>query len=176
MNALALDIPLLETDRLRFRMLSVDDFEDECAFYATNRSEGVGGPFTPREVWRTLAFILGHWVIHGYGLWALEDKANGRYAGRAGLLNPHDWPEPEIGWVLMEHAEGKGLAYEAVLAVRRFAYRTLGWSTAISLVKTDNTRSQALAERLGCVRDGTFDHATAGEVPIWRHPGPEALA
>ncbi len=176
MNALALDIPLLETERLRFRMVSKDDFEEERAFYATDRSKGVGGPLDARMVWRTLAFIMGHWVMHGYGLWGLEDKATGRYVGRAGFLNPHDWPEPEIAWTLMEHAEGKGLAFEAARAVRDFAYGTLGWTTAISLVKADNTRSAALAERLGCWRDSTFQHATEGEVPVWRHPGPEALA
>jgi RimJ/RimL family protein N-acetyltransferase len=176
MNAMALDIPVLETERLRFRMLSMEDYEAECAFYATDRSAGVGGPHTPREVWRTLAMLIGHWVIHGYGMWALEDKATGQYMGRAGFLNPGDWPEPEIGWTLMEHAEGKGLAYEAALAVRRFAYDTLGWTTAISLIKADNVRSAALAERLGCSRDGVFHHAIAGEVPVWRHPGPEALA
>ncbi len=176
MNALTLDIPVLETERLRLRMLSIDDFEEECAFYATERSRGVGGPKEPREVWRILTMFIGHWIVNGYGFWALEDKETGRYMGRAGCLNPCDWPEAEIGWTLMAHAEGKGLAYEAATAVRRFAYQTLGWSTAISLIKADNTRSAALAQRLGCVREGIFQHAIAGEVPIWRHPGPEALA
>lgn len=175
MNALPIDIPVFETERLRFRALSMDDFEDECAFYASDRSKGVGGPRTPGEVWRVITSMLGQWVVLGYGLWGLDDKATGRYMGRAGFLNPADWPEPEIGWTLMEHAEGKGLAYEAAIAVRRYAYETLGWTTAISLIMTDNARSIALAERLGCVRDGMYAHATAGEVPIWRHPGPEAL-
>ena len=176
MNAIALDIPVLETERLRFRMLSVDDFDEEVAFYATDRSKGVGGPLEAREVWRVLSTFIGHWVIHGYGMWALEDKATGRYAGRAGFLNPIDWPEPEIGWTLMAHAEGKGLAYEAALTVRDFAYKTLGWTTAISLILDDNTRSGALAKRLGCTRDGVFRHAKHGDVPVWRHPGPEVLA
>ena len=175
MNAIALDIPVLETERLRFRMLSISDFDEEAAFYATERSKGVGGPLAPRDVWRVLSMFIGHWVVHGYGMWALEDKKTGRYAGRAGFLNPHDWPEPEIGWTLMAHAEGKGLAYEAAVAVRAYAYGALGWTSAISLILDDNTRSAALAERLGCVRDGVFEHAVHGPVPVWRHPAPEML-
>ena len=176
MNTLTLDIPVFETERLRFRAMSMDDYDEEVAFYATDRSKGVGGPMTPDQVWRIMAQFLGHWVIHGYGLWALEEKATGRYVGRAGFLNPIDWPEPEIAWTLMEHAEGRGLAEEAARAVRNHAYTKMGWTTAISLIMADNTRSIALAERLGCVRDGAYTHAVHGDVPVWRHPGPGDLA
>ncbi len=175
MSLVTFAVPTLETERLRFRAPSIDDFDDEVAFYATERSRGLGGPKPADEVWNVLTARIGHWVMRGYGLWALDDKQTGRYAGRAGLLNPRGWPEPEIGWTLMGHAEGRGLAYEAVLAIRAFAYSTLEWTTAISLIAEDNERSMALAQRLGCVRDGFFKHATYGDVPVWRHPGPEAL-
>ena len=39
-----------------------------------------------------------------------------------------------------------------------------------------NDRSDGLAERLGCVRDGGFVHAQFGPATIWRHPAPGDLA
>lgn len=169
-------VPTFETERLRFRAPSLDDLDAETEFYASDRAEGVGGRKEKREVFRVIAGILGHWVMRGYGFWALEDKQTGRYCGRCGPWFPLEWPEPEIGWSLMAHAEGKGLAYEAAQAARRYIYAEMGWSTAISLISPDNDRSIRLAERLGCIREPDFDHPTHGAVLQYRHPGPEALA
>ncbi len=176
MNAIPLDIPVFETERLRFRMLSIDDLDAETEFYASDRAAGVGGQKEPREVFRVLAGVIGHWVMRGYGFWAMDEKETGRYAGRCGLWFPLEWPEPEIGWSLMAHAEGKGLAYEAAMAVRQYAYDKMGWTTLISLIDHDNERSIRLAERLGCVREPDFQHAVHGAICQYRHPGPEALA
>ena len=47
--------------------------------------------------------------------------------------------------------------------------------SAHSLIADDNLRSQALAQRMGCTRDGSFTHETFGSSQIWRHPAPESL-
>ena len=165
-------IPTLETERMFLRAMRADDIEAEVAFFQTDRSRSVGGPLPRAQVWRAIAGMIGHWALRGYGFWALEEKATGTYLGRAGLWCPDPWPEPEIGWTLMEHAEGKGFAREAALAARGHAYATLGWTTAISLILAGNTRSEALAHRLGARRDGEYLHPTIGAMNVWRHPGP----
>ncbi len=76
----------------------------------------------------------------------------------------------------MEHAEGKGFAHEAALAARAYAYGTLGWTTAISLIRIGNARSEALARRLGAECEGPHLHPTIGAMNIWRHPGPGNLS
>jgi len=169
-------IPEFETARLRLRAPSEADFEAECAFYASNRAHAVGGPYPRADVWRRLASVIGHWVFRGYGFWAVDEKASGAYCGRVGLWNPEGWPEPEIGWTLMAHAEGRGIAHEAALAARGHAYGALGWKTAISLIAPGNARSLALAARLGAVREADYRHPTHGILALWRHPGPEAQA
>ena len=169
-------IPVLETERLVLRAPSEEDFEADVVFYASDRSAGVGGPSPRDEVWRKLAATLGHWVLRGYGFWSIDEKATGAYCGRAGSHYPDGWPEPEIGWKLVAEAEGRGIAYEAALAARRYAYETLGWTTAISLIGPGNTRSIALALRLGATRDPDYDHPSYGTMEIYRHPSPEALA
>ncbi|MEM6621048.1 MAG: GNAT family N-acetyltransferase [Pseudomonadota bacterium] len=185
MNALAtsvappmpvLDIPVLETPRMLLRAPTVDDFPAEVAFYASDRSRGVGGPYPIETVWRKMCERLGQWVLRGYGLWSMQMKDTGAYAGRVGIFHPHDWPGPELGWAVMADAEGKGLAFEAAQIVRRHVYQTHGWTRLISVIDPDNARSIALAERLGCTREPDWEQPTEGMVTIWLHPQPEGQA
>ncbi len=131
---------------------------------------------TPELAWRQLACEIGHWTLRGYGRWMVDVTETGETVGMVGLWNPEGWPEPEIGWDLFEGQEGKGYATEAAAAARAHAYDALGWSTAISLVKPDNTASAAVAKRLGAWHDTSFTHERWGEMQVWRHPAPEDLA
>lgn len=169
------NIPVLETDRLILRAPREADFQAECDFYASDRCAHVGGKMDPEQVWRMLACFVGHWAFRGYGFWGVEEKATGTYCGRVGLWKPEGWPEPEVGWTLMQAAEGRGIAHEAAIAARTYAYGTLGWDTAISLIAPENARSIALAERLGATLDYEWDHARFGRTLVYRHPAPEAL-
>lgn len=174
-HPVTLNIPNLETERLRLRLPASEDFEADVEFFASDRSSGVGGQRPRHEVWRNLAALIGHWVLRGYGFWSVDEKATGQYCGRVGLWCPEDWPEPEVGWTLMAHAEGRGIAHEAALASRRHAYDVLGWKTAISLIDQENTRSKRLAARLGATFERLYDHPRFGPIEVWRHPSPEAL-
>lgn len=168
-------IPELETDRLRLRLPRMGDMDAHVAFRASERSKGVGGPYDAASSFHHLAGIIGQWQLRGYGRWMVADKATDAPLGIVGIYHPEDWPEPEIGWSLYEAGEGRGLAAEAAIATRDYAYGTLGWSRIISLIMADNTRSIALAERLGCRKDGVFDHGAFGALDVWVHPGPETL-
>lgn len=167
--------PILETERLRLRPLCEADFPAFAEFYESDRSRYVGGPVSAEQSWRILASEIGHWTLRGYGRWGVEEKATGAFCGVIGLWNPHAWPEPELGWDLMAGFEGKGYATEAALAARAYAYDTLKWPTAISLVVLENAGSAAVAKRLGATREKRFTHERFGEMDIYRHPSPEAL-
>lgn len=167
-------IPVLETKRLILRAPDVKDLDAETAFWASERADFVGGQKQPHEVWRVLATFLGHWAIRGYGFWAVDEKATGIYCGRVGIWHPGDWPEAEIGWTMMAGSEGKGIATEAALAVRTYAYDTLGWTTTISTIDPENTRSKALATKLGAKFERMHDFQGGYSLEIWRHPGPGA--
>ena len=164
--------PTLTTNRLILRPITAADIPHEQAFHQTDRAEFVGGPMHPADVWRYIATQIGHWTLRGYGTFAVEEKDTGIFCGHVGPWYPADWPAPELSWTIMEAAEGRGLAHEAALATRNWAYDTLGWTTAISMIDPANTRSIALAERLGARHDGTFDHHRYGTMHIWRHPSP----
>lgn len=170
-----MQIPTLETERLILRAPALTDFEQLCAFYASERANFVGGQMAPDQVWRHLAVEIGHWQMLGYGRWSVVERSSGKTAGLIGLWNPMGWPEPEIGWDLFDGFGGKGYATEAALSARAYAYDVLGWQTVISQVAPGNHASRAVAQRLGASRDGSLTHVRLGDLEIWRHLAPDDI-
>lgn len=166
--------PVLETERMILRPNRLADFEPYAAFYAGDRAIHRGGPASRLQAWRFFTHEIGDWAMRGYGFFAMEEKATGAYLGQVGPYYPEGWPEPEIGWLLMDGYEGRGFATEGALAARAYAYDTLGWTTAISLIRAENIPSRRLAERLGATLEAEQDRNGITAV-IYRHPGPEAL-
>lgn len=169
-------IPTLRTRNLVLRAPGPQDYEAYVAFRASPRSRGVGGPYDRTASFSHFAELIGHWVIRGYGRWVVADPETDVALGVVGLMYPEDWPEAEIAWTVFENAEGRGVAFEAAMATRDYAYNTLGWSTVISCVMPDNSRSAALAKRMGATYECDFDHPEIGTLGIWRHISPEAAA
>lgn len=153
----------LETERLILRQWHKDDFEPYaqiCADPEVMRFLG-GKPFTPAEAWRHMAFLIGHWQLLGYGPFAVEEKATGKFAGRIGFLNPEGWPGFELGWTLGKEFWGKGYATEGARRALHYAFNQLDKDHVISLIDPDNLASIRVAERLGEKREGkteVFDH------------------
>ncbi|MBE1285850.1 MAG: GNAT family N-acetyltransferase [Rhodobacteraceae bacterium] len=162
-------IPSIETERLILRAPSAEDLPAMAAFFATERSHYVGGPKDEFGTWQSLAARLGHWAMNGYGLWHLTEKATGDFAGWVGMIFAPGWHEPEMGWTLLEHAEGKGFAHEAALAARDHAARHQGLDGVISYIAHANDRSRALAEKLGATFERD-DELLGKSCQVWRHP------
>ncbi|WP_116132396.1 GNAT family N-acetyltransferase [Tropicimonas sp. IMCC34043] len=173
MSSIPLDIAPLVTDRLVLRAPVAADYPAFRDFYASDRSQFTGGPLDERLAWRGFSALLGHWLIHGFGLRTVTEKGSDTPLGYVGVWYPGTWPEPEIGWTLYPAAEGRGLGHEAASAVRDHVFATLGWATVVSYILPQNARSIALAERLGALRD---DAATrpphAPDCLVYRHPHP----
>lgn len=167
--------PTITTDRLVLRGPEADDVEHIVAFYAdAERSVGFGGPIPRDEAWRWFASVIGHWHLRGYGFWTVT--LDGAPCGIVGIWYPEGWPEPELGWVVFEGFEGKGIAYEAAMAVRAHAYAHMGFTTMTSNIIPGNDRSVALAQRMGAVFERTYDNINMGEDRLYRHPSKADLA
>ena len=175
MTETTIHIPTLETERLRLRAPMQSDFEAYATFRASERARILGGPNDRTEAFHMFCGLVGHWHLRGYGRWIVADRVTDEPLGVVGLFYPEDWPEPEIGWSVFENAEGRGIAYEAAVASRKYAYETLGWNNAVSLIAPGNTRSEALAERMGARIDGQVPNPLYGVMNMWRHLGPEAI-
>src|SRR5687768_11856711 len=106
--------PELETERLRLRFWRERDVDVLHDFYRDPQSAAIYGEDVRRsDVWRRIALFIGHWQLRGYGPWALEDRASGKFAGHCGLWFPEGWRDPEVGWGIMPEFRGKGYASEA---------------------------------------------------------------
>ncbi len=169
-------IPTIETKNLRLRCAEMRDLDAYAAFRASDRAVFVGGPNTRTQAFDKLGEIIGHWHLRGYGRWIVADKDTDKALGVVGLFFPDDWPEPEIAWSVFEGAEGRGIAFEASMASRTYAYETLGWTTVISCTELGNTRSKALAERMGATFEKHFVTVDGLALDVYRHPAPEVAA
>lgn len=168
----------LQTQRLVLRRLEPGDWQPFRDFMASDRSAAVGGPRTLHSSWRQFASELGHWEIFGYGMWAVTWRGDNDCVALIGPWTPLDWPENEIGWMVLDAAaEGTGMATEAATAAIRHAWDALGWTTMVSYIDPSNTRSIRLAEKLGATRDA--DAAIPEAYPgahVYRHPKPRGAA
>jgi RimJ/RimL family protein N-acetyltransferase len=152
---------ILETERLRlrpFRNEDLDAYAAICADPEVMRYLGTGVTLNRNETWRSMAAILGHWQLLGYGMFAMEVRATGELIGRTGFLDPPGWPGFELGWVLGQPWWGKGYAVEAAIRCRDYAFDALGRERVISLIRPDNHRSIKVAQKIG--------ETPAGEVEL----------
>jgi RimJ/RimL family protein N-acetyltransferase len=159
-----IDIPTIETPRLRLRAFREDDTEplfelmqdpDVVRFIGDRRIP------TRQEVWRAIAGWIGHWALRGYGLWAVDDRESGGLVGRIGLINPIDWPGPEVGYTIGKRWWGRGLATEGARAAMDWGFKNRDFDELISLIDPANSASIGVARKLG--------ETQKGEVDLWGH-------
>ena len=171
---LAFAIPTLETPRLTLRPPRESDFPAMLAFNDSPRTQYLGGPLERRWVWRGLLANIGHWALRGYGFYSVDTKA-GDFIGRIGVIYHDGWHAPELAWHLYDGFEGNGYAREAALAARVDYHARITPLPLISMIDVANTRSEALALRLGATRESTVTDPD-GNYHIYRHPAPGGRA
>ena len=143
---------IIETERLILREIDPErDFESWAKSMADENTVRYLGskPMNRAQSWRSMAMMIGHWTIRGYGFFSLESKQTGEWVGRVGPWFPEGWPEPEVGWTIAPGHLRKGYAFEAARASIDYAFNTLGWSRVIHVILEGNKASIALAKKLG---------------------------
>ncbi|MFG2040114.1 GNAT family N-acetyltransferase [Dactylosporangium sp. NPDC048998] len=159
----------LTSERLLLREWRDDDAGfvlDMCSRWEVQRYLGAA----PRlladrdEALATIARWRGH--DDGlHGVWAIEDRADGRPLGTLLLIgilaSGEERPlrpsgETEIGWHLHPDAWGHGYATEAAGVVLRHAFAS-GLGRVLAVTYPENTASQAVCARLGMRHEGRTD-------------------
>ena len=168
----------IQTPRLILRPPAPGDWAAFHDFMMSDRSAAFGSHRDLARAFRAFAAELGHWQIFGYGMWAVTPRGNDTCRALIGPWTPPDWPEPEVGWMVLDDAaEGTGLATEAARAAIGHAYAVLGWPTVVSYIGAANTRSIRLAEKLGATLDpAALQPRPDAPVLVYRHPRPEGAA
>lgn len=156
---------VIETPRLILRDWRDDDL---APFAAMNADPEVMRFFpslqTRQESDASVARVRVSFETRGWGFWAAEHKADGRFIGFIGLNVPlwsaHFTPCVDIGWRLARAYWGQGLATEGARAALAFGFGELALREVVSITVPDNAPSRRIMAKLGMSHDagGDFDH------------------
>jgi len=151
--------PVIETGRLILRTWRANDVTPNTVmlsdpgtarFITADRR-----PVTEELVgWRNAAVMAGHWALHGFGMFVVEEKSTGRFAGRVGPWCPPGWPGFEVGWGIAKEFRGQGYAGEAARAAIDWTFANLEVDRIIHCINPENVASQGVARRLGATISG----------------------
>ena len=161
-------IPTLSTERLTLRPFDDGDLDALAPLFAdAETTRFTGGVKSRAETWLRMAAYQGHWVLRGFGPWAVVETDSSRLVGRCGLWNPEGWPELEVGWTLSRDVWGRGYATEAGAAAVEGGRSSLGLTRIASCIVPGNERSIAVAERLGMTLDRKAEFPDGGEAAVY---------
>ena len=149
------DGPVIQTERLVLRVPRIGDFDAYAAMAQdADNMRFIGGAMPRAVAWRKFLQVPGAWLLQGFAMFAVEERATGRWLGQLGPWQPEGWPGTEVGWGFDRAAQGQGYATEAGVAAVDWAFDHLGWNEVIHSIDPDNLPSQALARRLGSTLRG----------------------
>lgn len=146
---------VLETARLRLRPFEAADAPAHGALYADPEVTRhlPGGPFAADVVAersaRSLAHFDAHRQRHGWGVWAVVDKATGHVIGQCGLNHLPDGSDIELLYALGRAHWGRGLATEAGRAALDHGFATLGLARIVAVTRPEHGASRRVMEHLG---------------------------
>ena len=157
------NIPLMETDRLILRKMMVKDYEDmylyacrpEVTKYLTWK------PHTsPMYTKDYLEYIATKYSLGEFYDWAVIDKYDQKMIGTCGFTRfDFHSNSAEIGYVLNPEYWGKGYATEAVKAVMKFGFETLGVVRIEAKYMNGNDASRRVMEKVGMSYEGMMRSA-----------------
>ncbi|MDJ0900703.1 MAG: GNAT family N-acetyltransferase [Xenococcus sp. MO_188.B8] len=168
---------MLQTQRLILRDWQSSDLEP---FAQMNADAEVMKYFpaslSRQESDRLVERIENHHQIHGFGLWAVEERSTGSFIGSVGLNMPsfqaHFTPTVEVGWRLARPFWGQGYATEGARKAISYGFEIIELSEIVSFTSQLNLRSIAVMKRLGMTYQTAddFDHPRlpSGH-PLQRH-------
>jgi RimJ/RimL family protein N-acetyltransferase len=169
--------PTLRTARLVLRPHALADFGDFAALWAdpaVTRFIGV----TPRArdvSWMRFLRGFGHWEMMGFGYLAITDRDTGAFLGECGYQEAMRPLEPtiegslEAGWVLGPGAWGRGIASEAMTAMRSWADGAFPRARQTCIIDTAHAASLRVAAKLGfgAVADAAFNGGVTRILERW---------
>jgi RimJ/RimL family protein N-acetyltransferase len=147
--------PVIETARLFLREMTLDDLDFMAAllgdadvmryFPHVEDRDGARGSIEKNRA---------RYERDGHGFWLAVDKATAEPVGRVGLLRQQPFSDgvdhAEVAYMIHVPYQRRGYAFEAAAAVRDWAFAR-DYDHVISLIRPENTPSEAVARKLGLV-------------------------
>lgn len=159
------DLPILDTERLILRKVTLEDVED---MYLYGSNEEVS-KYVTWNTHKTLAdtkdfvkFVLNNYENKQVAPWGIEYKENGKFIGTIDFV----WWQPnhkiaEIGYVISKDYWGKGLTTEAAKEVISFGFEKMELVRIQARCFVKNIGSARVMEKTGMsfegiIRNGMF--------------------
>jgi ribosomal-protein-alanine N-acetyltransferase len=142
--------PTLLTPRLELRAFRPDDLDALAAIYADPEvmryiRGGVSeGPRSREQTATSMDAYAEEWAQHGYGVWAVVNRADGLLLGVCGFVD-----RAEIGYIFGRASWGRGIATEAARACLWYGFERLGYEEIGAGAKRENVASLRVIEKLG---------------------------
>ena len=177
MSDFTIEIPTLETERLRLRAHTLDDFPAFVTMWAhPDVTRWIDGQPRPSEdTWLKFLRAAGFWFHLGFGPWVIEEKASGDVVGEVGFgdfkrnIDPPMEGTPEMSWVLAAPFHAKGMAQEAARVALEWGDAHLPGGQIGCIIDPLNAPSIAMAEKLAFVQAGRALYK-GGEVNVYYRP------
>jgi RimJ/RimL family protein N-acetyltransferase len=165
---------MLETERLLLRRWQEEDRQPFARMNSDPRvMEFMPALLSPGESDRLADRIEQHFVTHGFGLYAAQDKQGAQFMGFIGMSIPnftaHFTPCVEVGWRLAAEFWGQGFATEGAAAVVDYAFESRNHDHKVGVTKPANIPTGPDKEKNGMTYSPSddFDSPTLPE----GHPG-----
>lgn len=143
----------IKTPRLILRHFKPEDIDPLAAILGDPEvmRYSISGVKTRSQTQEFIAWVLSNYQKYGFGLYAVTLRETKQLIGYCGLLVWYfeEATEIEIGYRLARKYWGKGLATEAGMAVRNYAWQQLQLNRLICLIQPENWRSLGVARKLG---------------------------
>jgi RimJ/RimL family protein N-acetyltransferase len=172
-------VPVLETERLILRGHRLEDFPAHAAMWSDERTlRHTGGQQRSEEqLWLRFLRNEGQWRLTGSGMWAVEEKASGAYAGVVGFIfakRTMDIPyrnAPEMGWAIVPNSHGRGFAREAVAESLAWGEAHLKTDAIWCMIKPGNLASRKVAAGAGFREAGRAEYEGSEMLTFLRPKG-----
>jgi len=146
--------PIIETERILLRPFCIKDIErfaEICANPKVMRYIGDGKPVSRDVIAKKMPEWIALYEKQQYGLMALVLKDTDKLIGFCGFIHQtvdgSDYIE--LGYRLDEAYWGKGIATEAAVAVKNYAFNVLEIPMLISIINHHNDASKRVATKVG---------------------------
>ena len=165
---------ILETERLLIREMD-SALDAEFVFELLNTPKFIKyiGDRNVRSVEQARDFIENRYRQsyrdHGYGLYAVELKADTTAVGMCGFVRRDTLPAPDIGFAFLPEHEGKGYGVESAKAVMEFGRDSLGFTTVLAITSQDNDTSGRLLEKLGFAFEDLMDFPDGEKLKLFSY-------
>ena len=163
MNAAREPVPILAaprgvtTARLSLRPVGPEQLDDLVRLKGDEQVFGamLHGVRTPRRVREELEDDVEFWLVRGYGIWSVFERATGDFLGIAGFMERPDGRGVALRYALWPACRGRGYAREAARAALDFGHAA-GLGHVIAVARESNAASRGVLGDIGMTTCGEF--------------------